>query len=317
MGWKKDPFDQRDFSFAHVKHQFFAIPLALPTKQSWRSQMGKQEDQGEVGACVAFGIIAYLEWLAWKAYGAMSDLAERFIYSRRPNKPQEGMYIRDGLDIVKKSGACTNALCPGVWYSPGINADTVCDSPEIQANAATYKIASYARLQNVDEIKQALQNGPVVVGVLCTDAWIYGSATLTGHIPDPGPNPNWIGGHCICITGYDDATGEFEFKNSWYLVPGVKPWGDGGYGYFHYSYIGDQLTTQDADAWVMVFQGSGPTPPPVPPDPVADLKKCLQSAGWNLAAIVSCIVTFLKAEGWLATATTKADGSVNLHIKKK
>lgn len=276
--------------------------------------MGDINDQGEVGACVSYGLVNYLQFLALIAYGVPVNLAERFIYSHRPNSPEEGMYIRDGLDIALKSGCPVEALCPATVYGPGINMDDVCDSPEIATSAAAYKIKSYARVQSSEEIKQALQTGPVVVGVLVTEAWITGSATITGHIPDPGPNPVWIGGHCVCLTGMDDATGEFEFKNSWYLIPKIKAWGDGGYGYFTYGYIGVQLVSGDADAWVMVFLGGAV--PPQPPDPVADLKACLKKAR-SLKAILACIVAFLKAKGWLATVTLKPDGSADINIRKK
>jgi hypothetical protein len=316
MGWKKDPFDPRDFSFHHVKRQLFAIPLTLPTKISWRSQMSNQKDQGEVGACVAFGILAYLEWLASQIYQRIDDLAERFIYSRRPNAPGEGMYIRDGLDIVLNEGCSPETLCPGKWYSPGINADNICDSPETTQAAIAYKIKSYARVHTVDEIKEALQNGPVVVGVLCTMAWITGSATLTGHIPDPKPGEGWVGGHCICITGYNDETGEFEFKNSWFLIPGIKPWGDGGYGYFHFSYIGNQLVTDDADAWVMVFQG-GDVPPP-PPDPWKKFLTCIKAA-WkrlDVLAMLVCLQTLLHDKGWMLTASKTRTGGIRVLIEK-
>ena len=48
----------------------------------------------------------------------------------------------------------------------------------------------------------------------------------------PKSNEELIGGHAICIMGYDDSLKIFKFKNSW----GAK-WADQGYGYLPYEYI--------------------------------------------------------------------------------
>ena len=47
-------------------------------------------------------------------------------------------------------------------------------------------------------------------------------------------NPNRVGGHALCIVGYDDniAGGVFKIANSW-----GKEWGDSGYFYMPYDFI--------------------------------------------------------------------------------
>lgn len=48
-------------------------------------------------------------------------------------------------------------------------------------------------------------------------------------IKAPGGTRDW---HCVCITGFDDSTSRFEFKNSW-----GAGWGNGGYGTLPYDYV--------------------------------------------------------------------------------
>jgi len=61
-----------------------------------------------------------------------------------------------------------------------------------------------------------------------------------GKVPMPRKNEEELGGHAVCVCGYNDKTGLFKFKNSW-----GKAWGDGGYGYLKYDYVGRYCL----DAW--------------------------------------------------------------------
>jgi len=70
----------------------------------------------------------------------------------------------------------------------------------------------------------------------------------------PAEGEKWVGGHAICVVGYDDAKKWFKFKNSW-----GKTWGDGGYGYMSYDYMAEYLM----DVWCAhdKLGGDKPTPP--------------------------------------------------------
>ena len=48
----------------------------------------------------------------------------------------------------------------------------------------------------------------------------------------PEPRETIMGGHAVCIVGYDDNKGTFKVRNSW-----SEKWGDKGYCYFPYKYI--------------------------------------------------------------------------------
>jgi C1A family cysteine protease len=61
-------------------------------------------------------------------------------------------------------------------------------------------------------------------------------------IPDPKPDDSVVGGHAICIVGYDDRKRLFKFENSW-----GPHWGDHGYGFVSYGY----MDAHGAGAWAL------------------------------------------------------------------
>jgi len=83
-------------------------------------------------------------------------------------------------------------------------------------------------------------NGPSVAGVGVYESWMTPAVDKTGVIPMPKKSEELLGGHAICIVGYDDKKKRFKFKNSW-----SRSWGDDGYGYLLYTY----MTKYGMDCW--------------------------------------------------------------------
>jgi C1A family cysteine protease len=71
-------------------------------------------------------------------------------------------------------------------------------------------------------------------------SWFTNKVEKSGMIPMPKKAKEMIGGHAICVVGYNNQKDLFKFKNSWDRV-----WGDGGYGYLPYKYMEKYCT----DAW--------------------------------------------------------------------
>jgi C1A family cysteine protease len=63
-------------------------------------------------------------------------------------------------------------------------------------------------------------------------------------MPYPGAKEKILGGHAVCLVGYDDRRQVFIAKNSW----GVR-WGDRGYFYMPYRVIQNQQMS--SDFWVI------------------------------------------------------------------
>jgi C1A family cysteine protease len=90
-------------------------------------------------------------------------------------------------------------------------------------------------------MKESLyMNGPFVGGVYVYECWDKPSVEKTGVIPMPKKNEEMLGGHAICIMGYDNKKRRFKFKNSWSTA-----WGEKGYGYIPYKYV----EKYGADIW--------------------------------------------------------------------
>jgi C1A family cysteine protease len=244
---RKDPLDERDFKFSSVIKEVVEKPLEVAI--SHRDKMSSVKDQGSLGSCVGFAVTAMKEWQESVEHaqevlegkkdfrqGKEYDLSEAWVYWNAkkidPWPNEEGTSIRFAMKVLQRIGVPVE----GGWPYSDINYK----KPESWASmvARWSIIDSYWRINNLDEMKVALANGPVVIGIPCfREIFSVGSS---GYIPYPS-DPNTIyGGHAICIVGFSDSKELVTFKNSW--GPG---WGNKGYGILPYKYINDFLW----DAW--------------------------------------------------------------------
>jgi hypothetical protein len=235
LGCLKDYQDPRDIPMALL------LPVVkLPPRLDYAPEMSPVRDQGEEGTCVAFaGTVGVKEYFDGKEYKKYVPLSPRYVYAnckKLDGIPEsEGTYPRVAMKVLFKKGACLESSWPYKPYQtdkPKKNADT---------QALKYRIKAYARLKNVKEMKKSLiVNGPFLGGMLVFSDWLSEKTARDGKVPMPRKNEEELGGHAVCVCGYNDKTGLFKFKNSW-----GKAWGDGGYGYLKYDYVGRYCL----DAW--------------------------------------------------------------------
>jgi len=64
----------------------------------------------------------------------------------------------------------------------------------------------------------------VVVGFTVYESFEDDSVAKSGVVNMPLPGEKVLGGHAVCVVGYDDKTQRFRLRNSW--GPG---WGQKGY----------------------------------------------------------------------------------------
>lgn len=121
--------------------------------------------------------------------------------------PNDGMYLTPGLDILINYGVPTYAADPSLG-SP-------CRRPTaaMDASAASDKVVNYAALSNLNDVKTALSmHLPVLMGFTVYSsfetAFNNGSTfkTISGSV---------LGGHAVCIIGYNDAKNAVLIQNSW------------------------------------------------------------------------------------------------------
>lgn len=173
----------------------------LNTRARWWTG-GVILDQGQEGSCVGHGVVA--EYLASPVRGRVPDprpengheLAVQ-VYDRARQIDEfegdftEGTSVRAGMLVGREHG----------WYD------------------------GFRWAFNLTDLRAALEQGPVVVGIDVREA-MYDTDTVGDWHPD-GPS---VGGHCCLITGYSPnykrRGPRYRIRNSW-----GPDWGDGGNAY--------------------------------------------------------------------------------------
>jgi len=234
LGCLKDPLDSRDIPMGLV------LPVVpIPVSFDFTKSMSPVRNQGQQGTCVAFASVTGVkEFQDKKEYHKLIRLSPRFLYSlckKFDGLPQqEGTYPRVAMKVLLNYGVCHES------YWPYLSHKNI-PLKGAEQDAQRFKIKAYARLKSLLEMKRSLLiNGPFLAGVKVYKSWFSKNVERSGFIPLPKSNEELMGGHAICIAGYDDKLKVFKFKNSW----GTE-WADQGYGYLPYEYMKKYCS----DAW--------------------------------------------------------------------
>jgi len=235
LGCFKDPKDLRDIPMGLV------LPVVpVPVSFDFTKSMSPVRDQGSEGTCVAFAsVVGVKEFQDKKEYQKLIKLSPRFLYSlckKFDGIPfSEGTYPRVAMKVLLNYGVCRESFWPYAAQDTGL------PRKGADKDALRYKIKAYARIKSQLEMKRSLLiNGPFLAGVRVFNSWFTKRVEASGLIPMPRSNEDSVGGHAVCIVGYDDKSGIFKFKNSW-----SARWGSSGYGYLPYAYVKNYCS----DAW--------------------------------------------------------------------
>jgi hypothetical protein len=249
LNYRRDPKDKRDFLLEGSLRNIQESILALPSKVDYTVNMSPVKDQGYLGSCVGFAVTAMKEWQEQHEHeqevaagkrdtrkGRAYDLSESWVYwnaKKIDSWPgEEGTSIRYAMKVLNKIGVPTEKAWP---YD-----DVNFGKPKRWANmvARWALIDSYWRISSLPELKLALAESPVPIGIPCFyEIFFVGN---DGIISYPANPDNIYGGHAVCAVGYNDSYRLVKIKNSW-----GESWGENGYGYVPYDYIEDFLW----DAW--------------------------------------------------------------------
>lgn len=231
--------------------------VAPPTTIDLRSQLLPIRNQGSVSSCVSFSTSCMREYLAHSNY----YLSPAFIYHSRSNSPQDCMTIKNALDILSLSGVCYDNT-----YSYS-NISTTGSLPQNAVNEAIhFKIASYAQINDINSLKNALQTyGPCPIS--------FPVYNFSNQLWIQNPGDTFHGGHCMLVVGYDDSS--FIIRNSWGMG-----WGNQGYTNFPFSQWGVQ--------WEVWTCTGYPPPGSILPPPVKST-----SSSTHIIMIIVCIICCL------------------------
>lgn len=233
FGYISSPDDYRDYSYRAIKGK-----RDLPNQHYL--QKIKIKNQSSLGSCVGFAGSYVKDHQEKINHPQMNyETSPMYLYSeckRQDGIPHtEGTYPRIAMQVLLKQGIALEKDMPYKW-SDKFNLPT--PNQQTHKQAEHFKIGAYARVYAIDEIKQAIaDNQPVMIGLILCENFEH---------PENGfidlPQGHIIGGHAMCIDGYDDnmtftykngvtRKGFFRVVNSW-----GEEWGDKGYCYIPYDY---------------------------------------------------------------------------------
>ncbi len=191
-------------------------------------------NQGICNSCTAFAVIAAIEGTVSVKQGLTDPqihLSEDQLFScAGPGCDTNAWYPEDALKYCKNTGVA--------MYTDSGPPDGTCHT---DANWFLQTISDYERLPDALAMKQWIsgtgypQPSPVIsIFVFYQDLWDFApnSPQQVYRHNDRGPRTEVrIGGHAVCIVGYNDHPGYWICKNSW-----GPDWGGIGKGFFKIAY---------------------------------------------------------------------------------
>jgi C1A family cysteine protease len=191
------------------------------------------ESQDSLGSCSANAITNAYELCVNRMYPEyFTHLSRLFVYYNTRVEhgiveEDEGMFLRDGMKSLTKYGVCCEELWP---YD--IEKFTEQPTDESYKDAEKRKILKYQKLTSVYYIAQVLNsNKPVVFGMEIYDSFMNLNERIS-TVSFPSRKENSLGGHAMCMVGYDLEKRLFLAKNSF-----GPEWGDNGYCWIPFDYI--------------------------------------------------------------------------------
>lgn len=198
-------------------------------------------DQGNLGDCVA-NAFAFCIGVQTKNNLKISRLyhyANCRIIDNTPLNQDNGTTIQTACAAIKNYGAASEPA-----YPYNISVFSKFPPLSIYQGAKYFRTFTYTFVsQNAASIKNCLNtyNVPIIFGFLVYSSFMTNSVSTTGVVPMPNiTKEKSLGGHCMCIVGYNDTTQMFTCANSW-----GTSWGDKGYCYIPYNYLLNPTLARD------------------------------------------------------------------------
>ncbi|CAF4512089.1 unnamed protein product [Rotaria socialis] len=216
-------------------------PSHLPEKVDLRPWMTEIENQSSISSCTANAMAGAYEYLNYKSTGNQIDVSRLFIYynSRLKGLKQNqkladtGSAIQYAVETLEESGVCLESLWP--YDIKKVNAKPI---QQCYSEAEEYTITEALQVNiDINEMKSCLAQGfPIIVSLNLYKS--FDKAKAKGKVPMPKANEtsrDSHGRHAVLLSGYSNSSKAFIVRNSW-----GKGWGDKGYCYVPYDYMGNK-----------------------------------------------------------------------------
>lgn len=208
----------------------------LPPSASLKAFCPDPQDQGAFANCVGWAVgYAARTILELVHNGNQRSLLNTeqafspdFLYLmnklQQDENCQRGISIQQALKTMQEKGIPRKKDLPS-------SCNTALAS-NMLSKAQAHRIEQYTRLFEktttpefrLQVIKKALsQQRPVLIGIECYES--FKQATTDWN----GAKDRFVGGHALCVVGYDDQRAAFEVMNSW-----GKSWGEQGFTWIRY-----------------------------------------------------------------------------------
>lgn len=229
----------------------FSLSGAPTNKVNWIPEMPPIRNQGSRGTCVAHASLAVVEHYA-TVESRYLDMSEQFLYwdcKQNDAIPTvDGTWVDIAMKVLERDGCCTEAKWP---YQPMPVPGNVSQNPPpsgAQAEALGYRVTPYHQMAptSIADIKNELaRRRCVAFSIPVFNSWYQNSeVTRTGDIVVPIPDEQNVGGHAMCLVGFEDfpaegdiGGGRFLLRNSWGAAWGTESVNGPGYGTIPYAYL--------------------------------------------------------------------------------
>ncbi|MDR0969875.1 MAG: C1 family peptidase [Lentimicrobiaceae bacterium] len=230
-----------------LEETYVAKPISVASIDL-RENFNSIKNQGQQGSCLAHAITSIFEYLLKLNKQKEFDLSEAFLYFNAREMDTVGDVSTDtdtgsrflpAMQSLQQYGIALEKLCP-------YNENVYTQKPSEQAyqDAANRKLMKAMNVnRKIDEIKSALADGyPVAISLS-----LYPSFQAEGgFIPMPSQQEiderktgkgeeTKHSCHAMVVTGFSDELQMFLVRNSW-----GEEWGENGYCYIPYQYVGSE-----------------------------------------------------------------------------
>jgi hypothetical protein len=208
----------------------------FPSRFDWRDVGGADfttpaRDQQDCGACVAFAVCAAIETMVRhdRNDGAspfvLSPAHLFYVHGRAAGSVCAGGWNPEGaLDACVDPGVADEACYPYVPGDPQ-GPPPLCSDWQSRATRVT---AWHLTTSHTDMKSWVSTRGPMVAGMSVFDDFFDYAGGIYRHVTGP-----FVGGHVVCVVGYDQAAGCWICKNSF-----GPHWGEQGFFRIPYRHCG-------------------------------------------------------------------------------